>query len=57
MYSTIAKLRSDLASTCADFYVELVEMDFKCGHIHLLNNYLPNLAISNLASSFYRRAQ
>ncbi|WP_368871810.1 IS200/IS605 family transposase [Proteus mirabilis] len=47
----IEKLRDYFASVCADFDVELVEMDGKRGHVHLLINYLPKLAISNLVNS------
>ncbi|STU57513.1 IS1004 transposase [Klebsiella pneumoniae subsp. ozaenae] len=45
------KLRSYFASVCADFDVELVEMDGECDHVHLLINYPPKLAISNLVNS------
>ncbi len=41
----IEKLRGYFASVCADFDVELVEMDGERGHVHLLINYLPKLAI------------
>ncbi|EGV2900825.1 IS200/IS605 family transposase [Salmonella enterica] len=47
----IEKLRSYFASVCADFDVELVEMDGECDHVHLLINYPPKLAISNLVNS------
>ncbi|ATW34797.1 IS200/IS605 family transposase [Candidatus Williamhamiltonella defendens] len=47
----IAKLHSYFASVCADFDVELVEMDGGRDHVHLLINYLPKLAISNLVNS------
>ncbi|MGR6438207.1 IS200/IS605 family transposase [Proteus mirabilis] len=47
----IEKLRGYFASVCADFDVELVEMDGERGHVHLLINYLPKLAISNLVNS------
>ncbi|QES79713.1 transposase [Proteus mirabilis] len=37
---------------CAcDFDVELVEMDGERDHVHLLINYPPKLAISNLVNS------
>ncbi|NBM73103.1 IS200/IS605 family transposase, partial [Proteus sp. G4406] len=39
------------ASVCADFDVELVEMDGEREHVHLLINYPPKLAISNLVNS------
>lgn len=47
----IEKLRSYFASVCTDFDVELVEMDGECDHVHLLINYPPKLAISNLVNS------
>ncbi|XYX40247.1 IS200/IS605 family transposase [Candidatus Erwinia dacicola] len=47
----IKKLRSYFASVCADFDVELVEMDGECDYVHLLINYPPKLAISNLVNS------
>ena len=39
------------AGVCADFDVELVEMDGERDHVHLLINYPPKLAISNLVNS------
>ncbi|HIE4549084.1 TPA: IS200/IS605 family transposase [Proteus mirabilis] len=47
----IEKLRDYFASVCADFDVELVEMDGERDHVHLLINYPPKLAISNLVNS------
>ncbi|PXA23484.1 IS200/IS605 family transposase [Proteus mirabilis] len=47
----IEKLRCYFASVCADFNVELVEMDGERDHVHLLINYPPKLAISNLVNS------
>ncbi len=47
----IEKLRSYFASVCADFDVELVEMDGECDLVHLLINYPPKRAISNLVNS------
>lgn len=47
----IEKLRGYFASVCADFDVELVEMDAECDHVHLLINYPPKLAVSNLVNS------
>ncbi|TFZ50084.1 IS200/IS605 family transposase [Serratia proteamaculans] len=47
----IEKLRSDFASVCADFNVERVEMDGECDHVHLLINYPPKIAVSNLVNS------
>lgn len=47
----IEKLRNYFVSVCADFDVELVEMDGEYDHVHLLINYPPKLAISNLVNS------
>lgn len=47
----IEKLRSYFASVCTDFDVELVEMDGESDHVHLLINYPPKLAVSNLVNS------
>ncbi|MDC6007182.1 IS200/IS605 family transposase [Proteus mirabilis] len=47
----IEKLRGYFTSVCADFDVELVEMDGERDHVHLLINYPPKLAISNLVNS------
>jgi putative transposase len=47
----IEKLRSSFASVCTDFGVELVEMDGENDHVHLLINYPPKLAVSNLVNS------
>ncbi|WP_334472614.1 IS200/IS605 family transposase [Arsenophonus sp. PmNCSU2021_1] len=47
----IEKLRSYFTRVCTDFDVELVEMDGERDHIHLLINYPPKLAISNLVNS------
>ena len=47
----LKKLRGYFASVCADFDVELVEMDGERDHVHLLINYPPKLAISNLVNS------
>lgn len=47
----IEKLRSYFSSVCADFGVELVEMDGQCDHVHLLIKYSPKLAVSNLVNS------
>ncbi|WP_036976777.1 IS200/IS605 family transposase [Proteus mirabilis] len=48
MQLKIARL---LCQCCADFDVELVEMDGERDHVHLLINYPPKLAISNLVNS------
>lgn len=47
----IERLRGYFASVCADFDVELVEMDGEQDHVHLLINYPPKLAVSNLVNS------
>ncbi len=47
----IEKLRSYFSSVCADFGVELVEMDGEYDHVHLLINSPPKLAVSNLVNS------
>ncbi len=47
----IEKLRGYFARVCADFDVERVEMDGERDHVHLLINYPPKLAISNLVNS------
>ncbi|KAA8716605.1 IS200/IS605 family transposase [Morganella psychrotolerans] len=47
----IERLRGYFASVCADFNVELVEMDGEQDHVHLLINYPPKLAVSNLVNS------
>lgn len=47
----IERMRSYFASVCADFDVELVEMDGEEDHVHLLVNYPPKLAVSTLVNS------
>ncbi|MDM9653270.1 MAG: IS200/IS605 family transposase [Thiomonas sp. 20-64-5] len=44
-------LRVVFASVCADFGAELVEFDGEDDHVHLLVNYPPKVAISNLVNS------
>lgn len=44
-------LRLVFASVCADFEAELVEFDGEDDHVHLLVNYPPKVAISNLVNS------
>ncbi|MBV6273871.1 IS200/IS605 family transposase [Alcaligenaceae bacterium CGII-47] len=44
-------LRSIFASVCADFEAELVEFDGEDDHVHLLVNYPPKVAVSNLVNS------
>jgi putative transposase len=45
------ELRVVFASVCADFEAELVEFDGEDDHVHLLVNYPPKVAISNLVNS------
>lgn len=47
----IEKLQRYFSNVCADFDVELVEMDGEHDHVHLLVNYPPKLAISSLVNS------
>lgn len=47
----VEKLRTSFSSVCADFDGELIELDGEGDHVHLLVNYPPTLAISNLISS------
>jgi putative transposase len=47
----IGKLRSYFASVCTDFDVELVEIEDESDHVHLLINYPPKLAVSNVVNS------
>ena len=47
----IEKLRLHFASVCKDFEAELVEMDGEDDHVHLLVNYPPKVAVSNLVNS------
>ena len=44
-------LRLIFATVCADFEAELVEFDGEDDHAHLLVNYPPKIAISNLVNS------
>jgi len=44
-------LHDIFASTCADFEAELVEFDGEDGHVHLLVNYPPKIAVSALVNS------
>jgi len=44
-------LRGVFASVCADFGAELVEFDGEDDHVHLLVNYPPKVAVSNLVNS------
>ena len=44
-------LRPIFATVCADFEAELVEFDGEDDHVHLLVNYPPKVAVSNLVNS------
>lgn len=44
-------LRVIFAQTCLDFEAELVEFDGEDDHVHLLVNYPPKVAVSNLVNS------
>ncbi|WP_370459824.1 IS200/IS605 family transposase [Pusillimonas sp. ANT_WB101] len=44
-------LRDLFSSVCADFEAELVEFDGEDDHVHLLVNYPPKVAVSNLVNS------
>ena len=47
----IERLRSIFAKTCADFEAQLIEMDGEDDHVHLLVEYPPKVAVSNLVNS------
>ncbi len=44
-------LRLIFAGVCTDFEAELVEFDGEDDHVHLLVNYPPKIAVSNLVNS------
>lgn len=44
-------LRIVFAGVCADFEAQLVEFDGEDDHVHLLVNYPPKVAVSNLVNS------
>ncbi|MGT2492860.1 IS200/IS605 family transposase [Cupriavidus basilensis] len=44
-----------LANVCRDFEAELVEFNGEHDHVHLLVNYPPKVALSNLVASLKRR--
>jgi len=50
--NAIDRLRNIFANVCADFEAQLIEMDGKDDHIHLLLEYPPKVAVSNLVNSF-----
>jgi len=45
------ELRLIFAKTCVDLGAELIEFDGEDDHVHLLVNYPPKLAISNLVNT------
>lgn len=47
----IAKLRPIFAKVCADFEAQLIEMDGEDDHVHLLVQYPPKVAVSNMVNS------
>ena len=47
----IDRLRIIFAKTCADFEAQLIEMDGEDDHVHLLVEYPPKVAVSNLLTS------
>jgi len=44
-------LRTIFARVCADFEAQLIEMDGEDDHVHLLVEYPPKVALSNLVNS------
>lgn len=47
----INRLRTLFAKVCADFEAHLIEMDGEDNHVHLLVEYPPKVAVSNLVNS------
>jgi len=47
----ISRLRTIFARVCADFEAQLIEMDGEDDHVHLLVEYPPKVAVSNLVNS------
>ncbi|QSR89642.1 IS200/IS605 family transposase [Methylacidiphilum caldifontis] len=47
----INRLRTIFAKACADFAAQLIEMDSKDDHMHLLVEYPPKVAVSSLVNS------
>ena len=47
----INRLRTFFAKVCADFEAQLIEMDGGDDHVHLLVEYPPKVAVSNLVKS------
>ena len=49
--SMLDDLKDTFSSVCADFEADLVEFDGEDDHVHLLVNYPPKVAVSNLVNS------
>ena len=49
--SHYATLRELFSKICQDFSAEIVAVDGEANHVHLLVNYPPKIAISNLVNS------
>src|SRR5690606_21929661 len=47
----INRLRTIFAKVCTDFEAQLIEMDGEDDHVHLLVEYPPKVAVSNLVNS------
>ncbi len=47
----IGRLRAIFGKLCGDFAADLIEMDGEDDHVHLLVQYPPKLAVSNLVNS------
>ena len=47
----LERLRTIFAKVCADFEAQLLEMDGEDDHVHLLVEYPPKVAVSNLVNS------
>ena len=47
----IQRLRTIFSDVCADFEAQLIEMDGEDDHVHLLVEYQPKVAVSNLVNS------
>lgn len=51
----IKRLRTICAKVCPGFEAQLIEMDGEDDHVHLLEEYPPKVAVSNLVNSLWRR--
>ncbi|MBF5058768.1 hypothetical protein NEPTK9_000267 [Candidatus Neptunochlamydia vexilliferae] len=47
----LKELREIFQKVCQDFQAELIEFEGEYDHVHLLINYPPKVAISNLVNS------